>query len=118
MGEYEKPDQALSRARAMWGSRRVYIAEIAPLDVGEGLPNIASLVGEVRETLVEKYGSGADSVFDSRKVMVTLEGWWQSMIERDFAEVIAIFSEEEDFMVAHKVKSYTALQTVKLGDFK
>jgi len=82
------------------------------------LPNIASLVGDVREALVDKHGSGADAVFDNRKAMVTLEVWWQGIVDGGFAGVIEAQADEEDFMVAHKVKSYTALQTVKVGDFK
>jgi hypothetical protein len=118
LGADTTPSNALARGRAMWGNKRVYVAEIQPIDYGEGLPSIAVLVGDVRETLVEKYGSGADIIFDDNKAMIALEVWWQIIIDYGFVDVIEQQAEAEDFMTATKIKSYTALQTVKVGDFK
>lgn len=118
-GEYKKPDQALAAGRAMWGDHsRVYIAEIAPLNIGEGLPTIGVIVGDVRETLSDKYGSGVDAVFDNHDSMYALEKWWKDVTDHIFASVIQEQLDDEDTNVAVRVKSYTALQAVKLGDWK
>lgn len=118
LGESEKPDQALAKGRAMWGNDcPLYLAVLDVMNPAEGLPSIEILIGDVREALVEKYGSGADAIFDDKGVMVELGDWWDEIKSRGMIAKIEIVA-ELDHMVASKVKLYSPGHDVKVGDFK
>ena len=118
LGESEKPDQTLAKGRAMWGNDcPLYIAVLDVMNPADGLPSIEVLIGDVRETLVEKHGSGADAIFDDRKVMSAIGDWWITVMSHELLNVIASVT-ELDHMVATKVKLYSPGHNVKVGDFK
>ena len=116
IGEEKTPSMALGKGRAMWGNRTVYIAEIRPVKVSDGMPPVAALLGDVREGLVDKHGTGADSMFDDRDVMIGLEKAYELLKDEVDELIDAIHTIE--FMVAVQVKAYTGDHTVKVGDFK
>ena len=114
--EAASPDQALAKGRAMWGQVTLFVAEVRVIKPSDGLPNAAVLVGDIRENLVEKYGSGADAMFDDRKVMISIEVAFERLKHEFDTLVDGVY--DIDFMVAGKIRSYTGIQTVKVGDFK
>ena len=115
--ERETPQQALEAARANWGARALYVAKIDVLNTAEMLPPVRGIVGDLRERLTERYGSGADDVFDNRKVMSALETWWESAVQVQFNNVIDAAADQH-FTAASVVKKYGPTQQVKVGDFK
>ena len=117
LGESTRPDQALAHGRAMYGAgTKLYVAEIAPLSPSSGLPNMAVLVGDGRERLVEEHGIGADSMFDDREVMVALEIYYDEM--KDLFDTTITGVNDTEFMIPTKVKIYSPDHQVKVGDFK
>lgn len=118
LGESEKPDQALAKGRAMWGDGRdLYVAEIDILDPTRHMPSVEGIIGELRERLVDKFGSGADAVFDDKKVMTTLSVWW----EHEALPTMLMRIEEQadiDFTVAGRIKMYKPTFHCKVSDFK
>ena len=118
LGESDKPDEALAKGRAMWGdTTKLYVAKIAPMDPAEGLPNMAVFIGDIREALVEKHGSGADAVFDGKEVIAALDTWWEEQVKAEFVNAIEQVT-DIDHMVTSEVKIYSPGNDVKVGDFK
>jgi hypothetical protein len=115
LGDCSAPDQALAKGRAMWGANApLYVALIEPMNPAEGLPSIEQLLGDVRETLVDKYGSGADAAFDELPVQAALAKWWKNIVNNQFAQMF----EGEERAVPTLVKLYSADNNVKVSDFK
>jgi hypothetical protein len=95
-GEMDRADQALAKGRAMWGrTATIYVAMV----------------------LVEAHGSGADAIFDNRKIRALISHWWINVVARDFLEKIESVT-DIDFMVASKVKAYSPDNEVRASDFK
>ncbi len=118
LGESDKPDQALAKGRAMWGEKTMlYIAVLDVMNPADGLPSIEVLIGDVREALVEKYGSGADAIFDDKKVQAALADWWEQVKQFGLATIIGEVA-AVDHMVASQIKVYSPGNEVKLADFK
>jgi len=118
LGEADKPDQALAKGRAMWGEKSMlYVAVLDVLNPADGLPSIEVIVGDAREALVERHGTGCDAIFDNKKVMGALSEWWEQVTLFGFQTIIEEV-EEIDHMVASKIKVYSPGNNVKVGDFK
>lgn len=118
LGESEKPDQALSKGRALFGDKSMlYVAVLDVLNPADGLPSVEILVGDARENLVERHGTGCDAVFDNREVMEALGVWWREIADHVFREIIEKI-EKVDHMVATNIKVYSPGSNVKVGDFK
>ncbi len=116
IGEEDRPDMALAKGRAMWGTIRLYVAQIRPVKPSDGLPKLTTMVGDVRENLVSKYGSGADDFFDNPKIAIVLDSVdFRARVEFDrLIESVA----DIDFMVSAKVVGYGGSQHVRVNDFK
>jgi hypothetical protein len=117
-GEMDRADQALAKGRAMWGrTATIYVAMVAPLNPADFLPSSEVLLGDLSEALVEAHGSGADAIFDNRKIRALISHWWINVVARDFLEKIESVT-DIDFMVASKVKAYSPDNEVRASDFK
>ena len=118
LGEADRPDQALAKGRAMYGNDcPLYIATLDVMNIADGFPSIHVLIGDVRETLVEKHGSGADRIFDEAGVTQALDEWWNRMLEFDLLHVLSNVA-AVDHMVADNIRMYSPGNDVKLNDFK
>ena len=115
VGEEDRPDLALAKGRAMWGTIRLYVAQIRPVKASDGMPKLSTMIGDVRENLVSKYGSGADDFFDNPKIALILDAVdFRARIEFDkLIESVA----EINFSVPAKVVAYGGSQAVRLNDF-
>jgi hypothetical protein len=118
LGESDKPEEALAKGRALWGdTRKLYVAQSGALDITEAVPSVEVFIGDMREKLVEDHGSGADAVFDNKKVMLKLSDWWKEVMYQDLPDIIDMV-EKVDFLVVSKVRVYSPGNDVKVGDFK
>lgn len=118
LGEDDTPAKALAKGRAMWGpEKKLYVAEIRLMEPSEALPPVEVLVSDMKEKLVEKYGSGADEIFDNKKVMIALKVFWEQAVRSEFDRVIDGVA-DMDFMVTTAPKLYSPGNEVKVGDFK
>ncbi len=116
-GKHKRPDLALGSGRAnLPRGKIVYVAHIEPIKPSDGLPNILALVGEVRENLVDKYGSGADDFFDNPKLMgaFLIE---DHRIKQEFDKFIDGIV-DVGFVAPVTIRAYNPDRHVKAGDFE
>ena len=117
IGEDERPDLSLGRGRAMYGNVLLYVAEIRPIKLSDGVKNIESLLGDIRENLVVSYGSGADSFMDD-PAFLEQRGGIKEMLDLILDDAVEQAGVSVDFMVSENVHSYGPDQMVKQGHFK
>ena len=116
-GEEARPDLALGKGRGMYGKVRLYVAEIRPIKLSDGVRNISVLLGDIRESLVESFGSGADAFLDDPKFREK-EDEIKEMIDLVLDDAVEQAGIETDFMISLQVRSYGPDQAVKTGHFK